>query len=76
METAKLFINGRSQAVRLPKSCRFNGTTVFVNKIDDVVILLPKKNSWETLFKSLDKFSDDFMENRAQPKCETRESIE
>ena len=37
MMTAKLFENGRSQAVRLPKECRFNGDEVAINKIGDMV---------------------------------------
>ena len=41
MMTAKLFENGRSQAVRLPKEYRFQGDEVLVNKIGDVVLLMP-----------------------------------
>ena len=46
MMTAKLFENGRSQAVRLPKECRFSGDEVSVSKVGDAVILLPKNNRW------------------------------
>ena len=60
METAKLFINGHSQAVRLPKECRFNGKDVYVKKIDGIVMLIPKEGSWEVFALSLDKFSDDY----------------
>ncbi|MBL0381281.1 MAG: AbrB/MazE/SpoVT family DNA-binding domain-containing protein [Desulfofustis sp. PB-SRB1] len=42
MQTAKLFINGRSQAVRLPKNLRFSGTDVFIGKIGKMVVLIPK----------------------------------
>ena len=45
MMTAKLFENGRSQAVRLPKECRFSGDEVAVNKIGDIVILMQKRTS-------------------------------
>ena len=44
MMTAKLFENGRSQAVRLPKEYRFNGDEVAINKVGDIVILMPKEN--------------------------------
>ena len=67
MNTAKIFINGSSQAVRLPKECRFDTDDVYVRKLDDIVILLPKKNPWASLIKSLDHFSPDFMNNRDQP---------
>ena len=47
MLTAKLFENGRSQAVRLPKECRFDGDEVMINKVGDVVFLIPKDNEWQ-----------------------------
>lgn len=43
--TAKVFENGRSQAVRLPKEYRFSDDEVSVNKIGDIVILMPKNNN-------------------------------
>ena len=45
MMTAKLFENGRSQAVRLPKEYRFNGDEVAINRSGDIVILMPKETS-------------------------------
>jgi len=75
MKTAKLFRNGQSQAVRLPKEFRFKDDHVFIKKSGNVVLLIPVKNSWDTLFDSLDKFSDDFMSERKDPKAQTRESF-
>ena len=43
METARVFSNGGSQSVRLPKSCRFNEDEVPVNRIGNVVVLFPKE---------------------------------
>ena len=63
MMTAKVFKNGRSQAIRLPKECRFSSDEVVVNKIGDIVILLPKQNKWESFMRAIDMFSDDFMED-------------
>ena len=60
MQTAKIFINGRSQAVRLPKDFRFSGNDVFIKKIGKMVVLLPKDDPWSSLVKSLDQFTDDF----------------
>ena len=68
MNTAKIFINGRSQAVRLPKEFRFTTKEVYVNKIDDAIVLFPKKDPWALFEKSLKKFTDDYMEKRDQPK--------
>ena len=63
MMTAKIFENGRSQAVRLPKEYRFNDDEVAVNKIGDVVILMPKENKWSGFLDSLNLFSEDFMKD-------------
>ena len=61
MMTAKLFENGRSQAVRLPKECRFSGEEVAINKVGDIVMLMPKENKWLGFLNSLNLFSEDFM---------------
>ncbi len=75
METARLFKNGQSQAVRLPKDFRFEGEKVFIKRVGNAVVLIPYHDSWETLFESLDQFSDDFMEVREQPPTQHRESL-
>jgi len=67
MNTAKLFMNGQSQAVRLPKEFRFKGDEVFIKKSGNAVVLLPEKNSWDTLVSSLDQFTPEFMAERSQP---------
>ena len=67
MKTAKLFTNGRSQAVRLPKEYRLPGSDVYIRSFEGVVMLLPRQHPWESLIKSLDMFSDDFMSDRNQP---------
>ena len=65
MLTAKIFQNGRSQAIRLPKEYRFNDSEVLAHKVGDVVMLFPKsqEDSWNMLLTSLDLFSDDFMDD-------------
>ncbi|HYF64377.1 MAG TPA: type II toxin-antitoxin system VapB family antitoxin [Herpetosiphonaceae bacterium] len=73
METAKLFQNGQSQAIRLPKAYRFAGQKVFIKKIGNAVVLIPEQHSWQTLFDSLDCFSADFMDERVQPALDERE---
>ncbi len=67
MQKARLFKNGQSQAVRLPKEFRFKGEEVFIRKLGNAVILLSKEKPWQSLFESLEKFSDDCFENRNQP---------
>lgn len=75
MKTAKIFKNGQSQAVRLPKEFRFDDTEVFIKKSGDIVHLIPRSASWNSLFDSLSKFSSDFMEERVQPELEKRETL-
>lgn len=72
MKTAKLFKNGQSQAVRLPKEFRFDEDEVFVKKVGNAVVLIPAHASWQTLIESLDEFSPDFMEERKQGKVDHR----
>ena len=61
MESAKIFNNGGSQAVRLPKSCRFTGDEVRVNRIGSVVILMPKNDPWQSMLDSLSMFTEDYL---------------
>jgi antitoxin VapB len=75
MQTAKIFINGRSQAVRLPKDFRFAGEDVYIKKVGKMVILIPKDDPWSSLINSLDQFTNDFMESREQPNQTQRESL-
>ena len=77
METAKIFSNGGSQAVRLPKNCRFDTNEVFVNRIGDVIMLVPKESRWENLLASLDLFTDDFLSERIEAlPLEERENMQ
>lgn len=76
MQTAKLFKNGRSQAVRLPKQYTFSGDEVFIQKVGDTVILFPKNSIWETFLHGLNNFSNDFLsEGREQPEMQEREGL-
>lgn len=75
MRTAKIFKNGQSQAVRLPKEFRFEDDFVYIKKSGNVVILIPAKNSWDSLLRSLNNFSDDFMIERRQPRAQEREPL-
>ncbi len=75
MQTAKLFVNGRSQAVRLPKEYRFSGEDVYITKYQGIVMLLPKDSPWASLVNSLGEFSSDFMDERSQPQEQRREPL-
>ena len=65
---AKLFLHGRSQAVRLPKEFRFEGTEVYVRRVGDEVVLSSKaKASMQSLVEALDDFEPGFELVREQP---------
>ena len=68
MDTAKIFSNGRSQAVRIPKAFRFEGDEVYIKKTPDGVLLIPKtKSGWDLWEKNLLENRAPFMTERNQP---------
>ncbi|MFO7749744.1 MAG: type II toxin-antitoxin system VapB family antitoxin [Desulfobacteraceae bacterium] len=68
MDTAKLFFNGRSQALRLPKAYRFEGEEVYIKRISQGILLIPKdKSAWSVWEKNLKKYDKPFMTDRNQP---------
>lgn len=62
LQTAKLFTNGSSQAVRLPKEFRFQGTEVYVQKVGGCILLSPKDRVWETFMEGVGGFTEDYFE--------------
>ncbi len=76
METAKIFKNGNSQAVRLPREFRISGNQVRIFRKGKQVILEPIETTWDQLFEALSDFPDDFLkEGRNQPDMQKRESF-
>lgn len=76
METAKIFENGRSQAVRLPKRFRFDVDEVVVQQLGDAVLLVPKESVWKTFLDGVNGFTGDvFADGRDQGKPEEREGL-
>ncbi len=67
MKTAKIFKNGQSQAVRLPKEFRLEGDECYVKRVGNAIMLIPKQNSWQPLIDAVKRFSNDFMTERDQP---------
>ena len=76
METAKIFENGGSQAVRLPQKFRFDANEVVIQKLGNAVLLVPKESLWQTFQEGLDSFTNDiFEEGRNQGVQEERENL-
>ena len=65
MKTAALFINGRSQAVRIPKELEFEGVAeVEISREGDALILRPARKTW-TSFADAPMADADFLLDRA-----------
>ncbi|MBI3359388.1 MAG: antitoxin [Nitrospirae bacterium] len=76
MQTAKLFQNGRSQAVRLPKEFQFTGEEVFIQKHGSAVLLIPHEKAWKVFMEGLNGFTEDFMKGgREQGQDQEREGF-
>jgi antitoxin VapB len=63
-KAAKIFMNGRSQALRLPKEFRFDTEEVFITKQGENLIISPKKPNWDEFFNCTPAFSEDFLADR------------
>ena len=63
-KTAKIFTNGRSQAVRLPKEFRFNTSEVYIRKVGNEVVISEKKPTWKDFFQRPSSFGEDFLAKR------------
>ncbi len=81
-DTAKVFMSGRSQAVRLPKKYRVDADEVEIARDGDTLVLRPRKRpSWSRLLKALDafdaeRFTDCFPQGRDQPTEQDRAGLD
>lgn len=72
---AKLFMSGRSQAVRLPKALRFEGKEVIAKRFGNGVLLLPADKPFELMREAVDEFEPGFIMRREEPELEKREDL-
>jgi len=77
MSTGSVFVNNRTQAVRLPADARFPDEVkkVVVRVVGKDRVLSPVDSSWDSFFLSDDRVTDDFMEERAPQKQSEREAL-
>ncbi|MBD5130405.1 MAG: AbrB/MazE/SpoVT family DNA-binding domain-containing protein [Ruminococcaceae bacterium] len=61
MKTARVFMSGGSQAVRLPKEYRFDCDELIVSKVGEVITLTPKKRALDLFKEGIEGFTDDFV---------------
>jgi virulence-associated protein VagC len=72
VETAKVFMTGRSQAVRLPKSCRFDADEVEARRVGRSVVLTPKNDDWDAAVRALFEGEAPGADLRRAPQCKQR----
>lgn len=75
MDTARVSTDGTHQIVIMPAAFQLTGTEVYIKKIGNAIVLIGKDNPWQSLFESLDQFSDDFMTTRNQLSTDVRENF-
>lgn len=73
VQVAKIFTNGRSQAVRLPKAFRFETGEVYIRQVGEEVVLSAKKPGWAEFFNQKSAFGDDFLAERDNQPPQQRE---
>ena len=74
-QTAKIFMNGRSQAVRLPKEFRFDCDEVYISKQGDQVVISPVKPGWDDFFTQSSAFDDSYLAERPNEPPQERDSF-
>lgn len=76
LKETKVFMNGSSQAVRIPKDFRFTSGVVYLKKVPGGILMVPKEQRFEAMRESLSEFTGDFLEERSQGKMEKRAGLE
>lgn len=77
MQTAKVFKSGNSQAIRLPKEFQFKGTEVYIKRMGNCIVIIPKDDPWKIVEDSIGRFTEDiFEEGREQSQPQTREGFD
>lgn len=61
MNTAKVYMNGRSQSIRIPKEYRVNADEVYINKIGDSLVITPLASLAESFDRGAALLTDDFL---------------
>lgn len=70
---AKILMNGRSQAVRLPNDFQLDCDVVYIRKQGEEIIISPEKPSWDDFFDQESAFGDDYLIDREDIIAQDRE---
>lgn len=75
MNIAQIRTDGAHQIVILPEDFKMAGNEVYIKKVGNAIVLIAKDHPWQSLFESLEQFSEDFMTAREQPPLDVRETF-
>ena len=65
-----------SQMIKIPDNFKINDDKVYLKKVGNTLYIIPFHNPWQGMFDSVNEFSEDFMDDRQQPKQQSRESFD
>jgi len=65
-----------TQAIEIPAMFKINDDKVYLKKTGNIISIIPYHNAWQNLQDSLDAFTPDFMEDRAQPEQQNRKTFD
>jgi len=74
-QTVSIKDNASGQVIRIPDNLRIEDDRVYLKKVGNTIYLIPFHDPWSSLMDSLEKFSDDFMDNREQSEGQSREAL-
>jgi antitoxin VapB len=73
LKTAKVFMNGRSQAIRLPRDFRVNGTEVYIKRVPEGILIM-ERDPWEIFREGIAEMPEGAFEwKREQPPLQERD---
>ena len=76
MVTASVITRGHGQSVQLPNGFQLDTSEVYLKRVGRSVLLIPKDaDPWDAMAESLEQFTGDFMQDRAQPAEQQREAM-
>jgi antitoxin VapB len=75
MKTAKVFKSGNSQAIRLPKEYRLESDEIFLNRIGNVLIIIPKDDPWSIFSQGIKEIGNDYPNKIKKLKHSKREEL-
>jgi len=73
MEEVEIENISGSQFIKIPENLKIDDNKVFLKKVGNSIFIIPFHNPWQTLFESINLFTDDFLEDRKQLGQDTRE---